>query len=402
MAGWQLPPVPPEQRTKTKLRVWGFIENLVLRDVSSFDLGQGFRIRRTMEAERQRPFVVEGGPNEQDPRLPRNDNPGTIIETVVQAELSSRELQNPSSLLHWTSAFTKEVTEAYFTLHYISRAMLLFLDGITKLRRAAPEVGDLPKLEQKRLGYSAPQPSWTTGLFSEYRWIVAMTAKDLERFKEFFWSYNTLRNDPEFLANAVGRFGQASKMAGEVVNLELRFLDYMRSLEALLGGVPEITRKLALRTAALVGGSSDSRQDTYDFIIGAYRARSDSVHGGSLGSVKVRGEYVYKSSPSGLGILEEVELLHWYCRLSIRRIVDLVLAVTAKEPMASKWKQMGESSKKDWIVGLLDYCVIRDDLAKSLEGFYDGAVDIAQLCEKYDYALHRPFDGLGNIRSLPG
>ena len=393
--------LPPEERTKTKLRVWGFIENLGLYGVSSFDLGQNYRIRRTTEAEGKRNFVVEGTSYDQDPRLPRKDNPGTIIETVVQAELSSRELQNLSSLLYWGSSFTKEVTEANFTLHYISRALLLFFDGITKLKRASPELGDLPKLEQTRLSYSA-QPSWSTGLFSNYRSMVTVTAKDLERFKEFFWSYNTLRNDPEFLANAIGRFGQASKMAGEVVNLELRFLDYMRSLEALLGGVPEITRKLALRTAALVGGSSDSRQDTYDFIIGAYRARSDSVHGGSLGSVKVRGEYVYKTSPSGLGILEEVELLHWYSRLSIRRIVDLVLAVIAKEPMASKWKQMGESSKKDWVVGLLDYCVIRDDLAKSLEGFYDGTVDIAQLCEKYDYALHRPFSGLSNIWSLPG
>lgn len=401
MTGWQLPPVPPEQRTKTKLRVWGFIENLGLYDVSSFDLGQNFRIRRTTEAERQHPFVVDGKSyEERDPRWPREDNPGTIIETIVHAELSSRELQNLSSLLYWTSSFTKEVTD--FTLHYISRALLLFLDGITKLRRAAPELGDLPIIEESRRRPNfSTQPGWVPTLSSKYRMVVWMSANDLEGFKKFFWGYNTIRNDPEFLSNAIGRFGQASKIAGEVVNIEARFLHYMRSLEALLGGGPEITRKLALRTAALVGGSSDNRQDAYDFIIGAYKARSDSVHGGSLGSVKVRREALSKSSPTGLGILEEVNLLHWYCRLSIRRIVDLILGVTGREPMASTWKAMGESNRKDWVVGLLDYAIIRDDLAKSLEEFYTGAVDIAQLCETYNYARQRPFGGLSNIYDLP-
>jgi len=337
-----------------------------------------------MEAERQRPYRVEDMPY--DTRLPRKDNPSTIVETAVQVNLTQGQMFN----LFFTLPHTEEVAQAVSTLHSISRATILFLDQITKFKRAAPERGDLPVLTEPRPNFS--QPEWATHLFSKYKLMAEFGENEFEEFKKFFWSYNAMVK-PNFLSSAVGRFGQASDMAGDLVNLENRFIHYMRSLEALLGGRPEITRTLALRTAALVGGPPDNKMDTYDFIRGAYAVRSESVHGGGLPCIKVRGKYVN----TGYGPMEDVDMLHWYCRVSIRRVVDLILGITNKEPTASNWKGMSDDDKKRWVVGLLDCSLVRDDLANALEAFYNGKLDVTALWDNYESSRRLPFNALSFV-----
>ena len=169
-------------------------------------------------------------------------------------------------------------------------------------------------------------------------------------------------------------------MAGELENLEYRFLDYIRSLEALLGDQNEITHKLASRTSALIGGSSDERLNTYDFIKGAYKCRSQSVHGERLPPLKFRR---WNGTIRCLGMMEEIDILHWYCRQSVRRIINVISEISRSATLAAKWKEMSDRQKKDWIIGLLDYSLVSHDLGEASQAFYSKSLDIETLWAKY-------------------
>lgn len=252
------------------------------------------------------------------------------------------------------------------------------------MKTTPPQAGDLPEISELA---KPTQPSWTRSIFTRYRNSLELDERDLERFKEFFGDYVSSEK-PAFLWRAISRFGMASDMAGELQNIDYRFVDYIRSLEALLGGETEIAHTLAARTAALVGGPPDERVDSYDFIKAAYRCRSGSVHGDVLSPLAF-GRWA--GTIRGLGMMEVIDILHWYCRLSVRNVLDLISAINRHGELAAKWKNMNEQNRKRWITQLLDYSSLRSDLADVLESFFYKSHDINLLWSTYDQILKTPF-----------
>jgi hypothetical protein len=364
------------QSSRIKVRVWGYLENLFLKD-PAFDLGHNFRIRRTFETERRQLYAWDGRVPDQG--LPKDsiDSLSIVAETAIETEWSFL----PTFL-------TKEVQEANSRLLSLPRALILFLDKIVKMKTVEPQQGDISEI-----GPPAKflPPRWAQSLYTKYRDPAVMGIKELETFKKFFWDYATLEK-PGFVLRAIGRFGWASDMAGELENIDYRFVDYVRSLEALLGSGTEIAHRLASRTAALLGGSPADRQDTYDFIKASYRCRSGSVHGEGLPQLEF-GRWL--GTKLGLGMMENVDLLHWYCRRSVRRVVDLISAINKNEIVAAKWKGIEDKEKKAWITRLLDYSLLRCDISDALQKFYEDSADIEPLWTLYEKIMETPFNPSG-------
>jgi hypothetical protein len=327
-----------------------------------------------LEAERRQLYAWDG-------RVPDQGLPLEIIDSLSAVAETTIEMDWPPLAPIYATITASQTTSK---IQSISRALTLFFDQIVKMKSAEPQKGELPEISEPA---RPSQPRWTQNLYTRYRNGLVVSVKDLEQFKEFFWDYVSTEK-PDFVWRAIGRFGWASDMAGELENLDYRFVDYVRSLEALLGGGPEIAHTLASRTAALIGGSHDDRQNTYDFIKAAYDCRSGSVHGEGLSPLKFRR---WKGTLRGLGMLEEIDILHWYCRLSVRRVIDLVSAISKNEMVAAKWRLMSEKNKKHFFLGLLDYSLLRNDLAESIEAFYRRSVNIDTLWTKYEEILEAPF-----------
>jgi len=310
------------------------------------------------------------------------DGLSVVVETAVEIDWP------PLAPIYLT--ISKEVSQANSRLLSIPRALVLFLDQIVKMKTVEPQQGDLSEIGPPA---KFSPPRWAQSIFTKYRHQAAMDTEELEAFKEFFWDYISTEK-PDFVWRAIGRFGWASDMAGELENIDYRFVDYVRSLEALLGGGPEIAHTLASRTAALLGGSPDDRQDTYDFIKAAYDCRSGSVHGGGLPRLNFPR---WKGTLQGLGMIEDIDILHWYCRRSVRRVVDLISAINKNESVAAKWKGINDENKKHRIVGLLDYSLLRSDLADGLQTFYDKSLGIGAIWALYEKTLETPFNSTGKV-----
>jgi hypothetical protein len=93
---------------------------------------------------------------------------------------------------------------------------------------------------------------------------------------------------------------------------EDRLIDYVVGLESLLVESPgELRYRFALRGAALLGGSADSRQAVRELLEAAYNARNDIVHGS-----KVRATELLKIGKDGrkLAFAEVVDTIEEYLR----------------------------------------------------------------------------------------
>jgi hypothetical protein len=270
-----------------------------------------------------------------------------------------------------------EVGAAHSIILSFSRALVLYYNQIVKLKSVyLPQRSELPELIDP---IPFVQPQWTSRLYTVYRDQLQLSIQELNQFKEFFWGYVSLEK-PGFLWRAISQFGSASDMAGDWGDADYRLTDYVRSLEALLGEGQDVAHKLALRTSALVGGSAEDKLNTYDFMKAAYNCRSRSVHGEGLPNLRFRR---WKGSLRGLGMVEQMDILHWYCRMSLVHTINLISAIYKDENLAAKWKNLSESNKKLWVTELLDYSLLRNDLADSLQSFYDRSVSIDVLWSKY-------------------
>lgn len=357
--------------SRKKFRVWGYFENLFLT-VPTFDLGDNFRLRRILESERRELYAWDG-------RVPDQGIPLADIDSLSVVAETTLVLEYPQLLLPHLSA-----SAPIATIQSISRALVLFFGYIVKVKTTEPQPGDFPELTEFA---NATQPRWTQSLFTKYRNGLLLNGRDLDEFKEFFRDYTTYEK-PGFLWRAIGRLGMASDMAGELQNMDYRFVDYIRSLEALLGGGTEIAHTLAARTSALVGGSHNERLDTNDFVKAAYRCRSGSVHGDVLAPLAFRR---WAGTIRGLGLMEVIDILHWYCRLSVKRVIDLISAVNKSETLAPKWKSMSDQDQKHWVTELLDYSLLRSDLAEVLQSFFAKTQNIDTLWAKYEQILGTPY-----------
>jgi hypothetical protein len=365
-------------------RVFGFLENLNLK-VLSFDLGQKFRIRQALQIERK---LL----NDMRSKLPNeyhiydigfsdsvnSDDISAVVETAALAKFNT--FMRPSIY------FSGALSNASWTIRLIARALLLYTDRLVKLRLSSrPEKGELPVVKDP-----APfrSPDWARRLHTRsYTQAAILGTDELEDFKKFFWDFQALI-EPGPFRMATRYFTRASNMAGleweeiDYRNLDSRFMDYITCLEALVGDRDEITQKLALRTAVLIGGSPDDRQDTFDFIRAAYGVRSKGVHGSGVSDVLIRNA---RASPM-LGVIQDVNVLHWYCRLALRRLVDLLSAIQKDKIVASK---LPSRRKRDsWTRELLDYCLVRSDLAVTLERFFDHSCGIGEVWTEYVKTSH--------------
>ena len=283
---------------------------------------------------------------------------------------------------------SKALGDASWTIRLVQRGLLLYLEQIVKLTLPiTPEKGDFPTIG---LPAKVSTPHWVNSIHlqfsSNWRRPRAMSLHDLTGFKTFFWDFEGLMQ-PGQLRQATRYFARASDLAGvestnlDFRNLDSRFLDYITSLESVLGEVDEARQKLALRTAILAGGSPEERQDTFDFIKSAYKVRSEGVHGGTgMKDVMIRER---RASPN-LGILEDVDLLHYFCRLCLRRLVDLFSAIGKNPNATGKWNKLKRNEKDRWIRELLDYSLIRSDLADALEKFFNHELNIEALWAEYE------------------
>jgi hypothetical protein len=326
-------------------------------------------------------YARDGRDPDQGLPLESVDSLNAVAETTV-------EMDWPVTVPTYTS--TIATNSAVSKIYSISRRLILFFDGIVKVKTMEPQLGDLPEIIEPA---SFSQPRWAQKLHTKYHNPLVVGVEELEKFKHSFWDYESSEK-PNFLQRAIYRFRVASDMAGEWVNVDYRLVDYIRSLEALLGGGAEIAHTLALRTAALLGGSPAERHDTYDFIRAAYNCRNKSVHGDSIPHLKF-GRWTGVTL-RGLRLFEEIDILHWYCRRSLQRVVELVSEINKKEGVANKWKQMSaavwrdmkrEEREKRSIVAMLDCSLLRKDFAETLEAFYNRSLDADTLCTEYGRCL---------------
>jgi hypothetical protein len=140
---------------------------------------------------------------------------------------------------------------------------------------------------------------------------------------------SVIRHGP--LNNAIRRY----EYAGERRRPEDRIIDLMIAAESLflhdLGGAQErgeLRYRLALRTAFLIGSSSESRRQTFDLMRCAYDVRSTVVHGDAPTSVRLGGQV--------LSLQDLAAKLEETTRLALRKMIR-----TAVE-------KGGASSLVDW------------------------------------------------------
>jgi hypothetical protein len=374
MSQFTVPPV--------NYHVYGCFENLYL-SCDSFDLDADFTLRKIGWADIKHLYATQlRDPHDEGLPLEGIDCLSSVLETFV--ELHGNDVFPPI----WAK---KDIRVATARLRTISEALLLYFDGMFKLRLFEPNPTE--RIEHKeREGFRRTIPLWRNGLFmSKYADEVRLDEKELHGFREFLQAYESLEK-PDFAKRSIHRFISGSEMAGEFQDLEYRFVDYIRSLEALIGEPGEAGQKLAFRTSALLGGTSDERQDTYDFMKGAYSWRSGSAHGEAPRPWTKRLSWMRET--------EAVDILHWYCRRAIRRIVDLLLAIDKDATTANRWKDKNKSEKRSWIANMLDCSLVRGDLAETITSFYEGTVDANSLYSQYDKTLKAPFESRNNVISI--
>jgi hypothetical protein len=248
---------------------------------------------------------------------------------------------------------------------------------------------------------------------------------ELNGFKIYLAKYESFNPRPEFLSSSIDRFTSASSMMGDWETLDSQILDYVISMEALLADGEEIAQKLATRMAILLGGTSDQRLDTYDFVKYAYKWRSRVVHGERSNRYRImqtvlrEGRTWPMSAITGLP-WEVIGMLHWYSRLALKRIFDLTLAIRNNEQILQEWKSMTTtttakksslhktvSSKgtgrwmREKIIDLLDYSLVRSDLDNALQQYYAGSRSLEDLTAEYKRTILKPYLSVRKVLSQP-
>ena len=327
------------------------------------------------------------------------------LSTVLESE---REVERARS--SWAPI---GVTKIYAPYNPVVRAMLLYFDRVVKLGDFYSAPGELSRIEGP---FAHPShPTWTASSSPmKYREPLRVGTEDLNGFKEYLAKYESFVPRPDFLSSAIHRFHSASRMMFHFDTLDSQIVDYVIGMEALLADGEEIAQKLATRMAILLGGSADQRHDTYDFVKYVYKWRSNVVHGrrAELMHSDIReGRGWPTACITGVPWIEIIGMLHWYCRLTVKRIFDLTLAIRSDEQLFQDWKTIGTSRPRknptsihksarskdtgEWlkqkIIDLLDYSLIRSDLADSLQQYYAGSTSLDALTNEYKKTVLKPY-----------
>jgi hypothetical protein len=345
--------------------IQGFIQNLWLIPVTyfrekkavksplAFDFSANLRLRKALEGEGRFQDTLHG----------TAVNPSCVIETVVEVE---------------GSRSSEEIREAAVRVRNAWLGLLLWFPLILKMTFSARS-GDLPVIAPESAFNKSEASAWTLFLPRLYMFKRYVRFDELEKFREWWIGLDALRK-PEFLTIAMNKFATAVGMFGEFKG-GYQFVEYVSCLEALLGEVDEAAHKLSLRTAVLLGGTDDDRQNTYDFMRVAYRIRSKFVHGHPVKRMEVR--HV---------LLEEIEAvgrLHAYTRRCLFRVITLLDGISGLTDGKIKASWFRKDDAKKRLTDLLDYCLVRDDLRMELDVVLSGKADpcnLLGLFEKYAFS----------------
>jgi hypothetical protein len=211
-----------------------------------------------------------------------------------------------------------------------------------------------------------------------------MPPNEFQQFREFWLRYDALKR-PYFLGASTARFDMATDMAGLPDKQLYRFVDYVTSMEALLlEGETELSFRLAIRMAVLLGGKPGHHQNVYEFMREVYKFRSALVHGSEPPPVEVkRGQNEVR-----IDLEEALGRLHSYSRRSIRDMIDLIDLLSREHPL---FQSLNDNNKKKTILDLLDLSLVRNDLRELLNVFLERSQKGKELLDLYERARKTEF-----------
>lgn len=101
-----------------------------------------------------------------------------------------------------------------------------------------------------------------------------LSKQDVPRFSKFYSRYKTIEK-PRKLKNAIQRFNYGLQS----LSFEDKVIDFMISLESLFGSSAELTHKISIRVALLLGQNDFDTECLRNFVKKMYNLRSKIVHG---------------------------------------------------------------------------------------------------------------------------
>lgn len=342
------------QRKEQRWVIQRYLENMqILSHSPCLNLKDVLRIRRVMETERQkyRDF---------DSEHVHSRDITCVIETSVA----------PKKNLHASTEYRNALQEIDSVFH----ALLLYRDRLIKWKVNSESLGELANLNgTERYADQSARPLWRNFVSSHHQRPFELDTNDTADLKKCWEKLNRLWINPPYLQTSTVRFGMASQMAGIPARRQYRFVDYVTSMEALLtNNEPELSFKLPLRMASLLGRSSKEKQDIFDFMREAYGVRSDLVHGDNVSKVLTLNVREVK-----IGFEEAIGRLHSYSRNCIQFAIDLLEA---------------GFRKKDQLTRLLDLSTLRSDLRDLMLSFLGGGQNGEALFNKCLEASKEPFN----------
>jgi hypothetical protein len=285
------------------------------------------------------------------------DSQSCMIETLVTSE------REP-----WGS---REFMDASREQRSVLGALLLFRDSLIKPQYSVIVEGGLPAIWEHAEYVYQSRPLWIDSVSLHHQAPFGLHLLDREEFPRFWNRLDKCQKQAPFLRTSLDRFCFASEMVGEPGRETYRFVDYVACLEALLQGTSDLSFKLPLRMATLLGRSPKESQDVFDFMREVYRVRSKLVHGVELDKILPLG--VRKTE---VEFHEAVGRLHSYCHHCIRLAVGLIEA--------------GFDNRKE-ILRLLELAALRSDLQESLASFLHRRQDGKKLRDDFAEADDAPF-----------
>lgn len=255
----------------------------------------------------------------------------------------------------------------------VLEALLLYRDRLIKRQWDDWTERELANIDaQAEFADQSIPPLWRLFVSLHHKFPLELKAEEKNDFKSFWEKLVRCQTKATHLQISLGRFDLASEAAGDSGKVVYRLVDYVSSMEALITtNEPEVSFKLPMRMAILIGRSSNQNQDVFDFMRQVYKLRSKLVHGEAPGRL-----LPFKVGRIEIDFEEVLGRLHSYAHDCLRFIVELIDA---------------GFEKKTRLIDLIDYSALRSELHQSMMSFLDGGQDAERLKHELEYAERAPF-----------
>jgi hypothetical protein len=259
-----------------------------------------------------------------------------------------------------------ELLDANLDQASVLEALLLYHDRLVKYLPGWIKEGEFAHVDKHtKFASEWDAPVWRDFVDLHHRFPLEIRNEDKDPFRSFWEKLRRSEKQERYLNIALGKFIMASDMAADAAKILYRLVDYVSSMEALLTtDEPEVSFKLPMRMATLLGRTPKESQDVFDFMRRTYRVRSKLVHG-----EKLNGVLPLTVRKVEIPLDEALGRFHSYSRDCIRSTVELIEA--------------GFSNKRE-LLRLLDLARLRTDLLESMEAFIDGQREGKKLREDFD------------------